>query len=246
MSDVIAADSVGKSFRGRRVLSAASVRVRPGRITALLGRNGCGKTTLLRILAGFQRADHGNVAFNGEQLRPRPGRLASRGLFFVPERDLLVRSRTVRDHFERLGARYGRTDAADAIRTTGVAHVLDRRPGQLSGGEKRRAEIALALFREPTCLLMDEPFMGVAPTDAEVMAASIRTLAQKGCGVLVTGHEVEILLDFADDVVWMTAGTTYALGTPAAARENHGFVVDYLGPRGFASRGGAPPGVRPA
>ena len=233
MTDCMAADSVGKSFRGRRVLSSATLRVPPGRVTALLGRNGCGKTTLLEILIGFHRADHGRIEFDGGLLeRPRLGALAMRGLFYMPDRDLLTRNRTVREHFEMLGRRFGKTDARDAIRITGIGHVLDQRPGQLSGGEQRRAELALALFRQPTCLIADEPFLGIAPRDAETMAAAFRALARSGCGVLVTGHEVEILLDLADDIVWMTAGTTHPLGPPPEARRHHSFIRDYLGPHG--------------
>ena len=214
------------------MLTAASVRVRPGRITALLGRNGCGKTTLLKILIGFQRADHGRVEFAGSWTeRPRLDSLAARGLFFIPDRDLLTRNRTVREHIELLGRRFGKTDAGDAIRATGIGGVLDQRPGTLSGGEQRRSEIALALLREPTCLIADEPFMGIAPNDAEMMSAALRRLANAGCGLLITGHEVETLLDLADDVVWMTAGTTHPLGPPADARHHHSFIRDYLGPR---------------
>lgn len=233
MTDCIAADCVGKRLRGRRVLTSASIRVRPGRITALLGRNGCGKTTLLRILIGFMRADHGRVLLAGEHLpRPRPGHLATEGMFFIPERDLLARHRTFREHLQRLGRRFGKSDASEAVRVTGVGSVLDRRPGKMSGGERRRAEAALALFREPRFLLADEAFMGVAPKDAEVIAAAYRRLADRGCGILITGHEVETLLDLADEVVWMTAGTTYPLGTPAEARRHHWFARDYLGPQG--------------
>lgn len=227
----IAADSVGKSFRGRRVLSSATLHVPPGRITALLGRNGCGKSTLLRILIGFLQADHGRIEFEGEFLaRPRLGALAARGLFYLPDRDLLSRNRTVRHHLDMLARRFGIGNAGDVVESVGIASLLDRLPGQLSGGERRRAELALALMRRPTCLLADEPFLGIAPRDAEVVATALRTLAAHGCGVLVTGHEVELLLDGADDVVWMTAGTTHPLGAPADVWRYHSFVRDYLGP----------------
>jgi len=236
MTDCIVADSVGRSFGRRRVLTAASLRVRPGTITALLGRNGCGKTTLLKILTGFVRADYGRIEVLGRFIeRPSLGRLAPLGFFFLPDRDLLARQWTVRQHFEALARRFGRMDASEAIAITGIGPFLDRTSRQLSGGERRRAELALALFREPGCLLADEPFLGIAPKDADTVAAAFRALATRGCGVLVTGHEVEILLDTADHVVWMTAGTTHPLGAPGEARKSHAFIRDYLGPHGMAA-----------
>ncbi|MGD8276446.1 MAG: ABC transporter ATP-binding protein [Gemmatimonadota bacterium] len=235
MTDCLLADSVGKRFGDRRVLTAATLHVPVGRITALLGRNGCGKTTLLRILTGFLSADWGRIEVLGRHvLRPSMSRLAHLGFFFLPDRDLLARQWTVRQHFEILGRRFGMTDASEAIAIAGIAPFLDRTPRQLSGGERRRAEVALALFREPACLIADEPFNGIAPKDADTVAAALRALAARGCAILATGHEVEILLDTADTVVWMVAGTTYPLGVPAEARKHHAFIRDYLGPHGVA------------
>jgi ABC-type multidrug transport system ATPase subunit len=231
--DCLVADSVGRSFRGRRILTAASLRVRPGRITALLGRNGCGKTTLLRILTGFVRADYGRIEVLGQAVaRPTMVRLAPLGFFFLPDRDLLARHRTVRQHFEALARRFGKVDASEAIAITGIGPLLDRKPRALSGGEQRRAELALALFREPACLIADEPFLGIEPKDIETAAAAVRALAARGSGVLATGHQVEALLELADDIVWMTAGTTHPLGAPGEARKSHSFTRDYLGPHG--------------
>ena len=233
MTDCIVADCVGRSFGQRRVLTAASLRVRPGNITVLLGRNGCGKTTLLRILTGFVRADYGRIEVLGRATdRPSLGRLAPLGFFFLPDRDLLARQWTVRQHLEALARRFGRMDASEAISTTGIGPLLDRTPRELSGGECRRAELALALFREPACLLADEPFLGIEPKDTDTVAAALRALAARGCGILATGHEVVALLDAADDVVWMTAGTTHPLGVPGEARQNHAFIREYLGPLG--------------
>jgi len=231
VTDCLVADSIGKSFGARRVLTSASLRVPPGRITALLGRNGCGKTTLLRILTGFVTADWGRVEILGRvHARPAMSRLAPLGLFFLPDRDLLARQWTVRQHFERVARRFGRMDASDAIEITGIGPFLDRTTREISGGERRRAELALALFREPTCLIADEPFHGIAPKDIEDVTAALRSLAARGCGILATGHEVAAMLDAADSVVWMTAGTTHPLGVPGEARMNHAFVRDYLGP----------------
>ena len=117
---------------------------------------------------------------------------------------------------------------AAAIETTRLGDLIDRRPRSLSGGEARRAEIALAIARSPRCLLADEPFLGIVPADAERLALAFRRLAHAGCAVVVTGHETGVLLELADDVLWQTAGTTHALGPPATARRHDQLRREYL------------------
>jgi ABC-type multidrug transport system ATPase subunit len=229
VTEVLALDGVSRRFGRRTVVRAATLRVHAGETVTLLGRNGSGKTTLLRIAAGLLRADTGHVRLAGDRVtRPRLHRLAERGLFLLPERGLLTPTATVRGHFDRIAARWG-GDPAEAIDRLGVAPFLDRYPVQISGGERRRVELALALARRPACLLADEPFHGIAPRTAELIVDALRHLRHTGCAVLLTGHEVETILDVADTVVWMSAGTTHALGAPAAARTHHSFRLDYLG-----------------
>ena len=109
-------------------------------------------------------------------------------------------------------------------------HRLDARPPELSGGERRRAELAIARARRPRCLLADEPFAGITPGDAEAVAAALVRLADSGCAVLATGHEVPQLMTIASSVVWMTAGTTHWLGPPGEAARHEQFRREYLGP----------------
>jgi ABC-type lipopolysaccharide export system ATPase subunit len=111
----------------------------------------------------------------------------------------------------------------------GVAAQVDRRPHQLSGGERRRAEVAAVFVRKPRCLLADEPYRGVAPNDAEDLTKAFSALASSGVAIVVTGHEVPTLLDAADHVTWCTSGTTYELGPPATAIHNEAFRRGYLG-----------------
>ncbi|HEX8831356.1 MAG TPA: LPS export ABC transporter ATP-binding protein, partial [Longimicrobium sp.] len=98
-----------------------------------------------------------------------------------------------------------------------------------SGGERRRAEIAAAWIRAPRCLLADEPFAGIDPADADVVAEAFREMARQGCAIVITGHEVRQLLDTADDIVWMAAGTTHGMGTPEKAVQHEQVRREYLG-----------------
>lgn len=228
---LFAADSIGKSFGSRTILKAASVWGRPGSITVLFGRNGCGKSTLLKIGTGQLRADHGVVLFDGRAyLRPRLPELASRGLFYLPDRDLLSRRLTVREQIRAVEWRFGGSRTAEVLERLDIGHLLDQTPVQLSGGERRRAEIAAAWIRAPRCLLADEPFAGIDPADAEVVAQAFREMARQGCAIVLTGHEVRQLLDTADDIVWMAAGTTHGMGTPEQAVRHEQFRREYLGP----------------
>jgi ABC-type lipopolysaccharide export system ATPase subunit len=234
MSAVLAVDSVGRSFGTRRVLHAASLHVVAGSVTALLGRNGCGKTTLINIVNGFLRADHGAVFFLGSrQHPPRLHRMARQGLFFLPERHLLSRGRSAGDHIDALLRRFPNVDAPRIMAAMDITSLLERTPEQLSTGEIRRIEMALVFLRRPVCLVADEPFMGLAPRDAEHLAHAIRALAADGAGILLTGHEIQNVLDVADSIVWMTSGTTHFLGSRDEAVRHDQFRREYLGTRQY-------------
>jgi lipopolysaccharide export system ATP-binding protein len=231
MPPLFSADSIGKAFGRTVVLKSASVWATPGRITALFGRNGCGKSTLLKIGAGLMRADAGAVHFDGRcELRPRLHRLAARGLFYLPQEHLLADRWSLREHLEAVRWRFGSPDPEAVITELGLGGLLDHWPHEMSGGERRRAELGIAWLRRPKCLLADEPFLAIDPGAAEVLAAALRKLAAEGCAILVTGHEVSQLMAIADDVVWMVAGTTHAIGTPREAADHHQFRREYLGP----------------
>ena len=230
---IFSADSVTRSFGSRQVLKGAGLWAWAGRVAVLFGRNGSGKSTLLKISTGLQRADQGAVTFAGvAYLRPRLAVLARRGLFYLPSEQLLSRRLTLREQIRAVEWRFGSGRAAEVVDALGIGGVLDQPGAELSGGERRRGEVALALIRRPRCLLADEPFSGINPADAEVIASSLRRLAAEGCAIVVTGHEVRQLMEVADQVVWMVAGTTHGLGGPAEAREHHQFRREYLGMMG--------------
>jgi ABC-type multidrug transport system ATPase subunit len=232
MDPLFVADSVGVTFGTRDVLKSATAWASPGKVTVLLGRNGSGKTTLLKASVGLIPMRFGSARFAGEvHVRPRLACLARRGLFFQPATETLSRRHTLRWQFEVMGHQTGQAFPWGLVERLGLGGVLDQTPFEISGGEARKACIALALARKPRCLLADEPLSGIAPRDQEEVAKGIGALAAGGAAVMVTGHEVEPLLDLAHEVIWMVAGTTHGLGAPEVARSHAQFQREYLAGR---------------
>lgn len=230
MKPILVADCVARSFAGRRVLSSASLRAVSGELRVVFGRNGIGKSTLLRIAAGLLAADSGSVHFAGRSYYEAGfARLAADGLFFLPDHDLLSSAFTLRHQLEMFRDRFDGADVTDCAARLGVDDHLDKHPHALSGGELRRAELAAVFVRRPSCLLADEPYRGISPVDHDRLTGAFRELTADGVAVVVTGHEVPTLLDAADHVTWCTSGTTYELGPPAVARGHEAFSRDYLG-----------------
>lgn len=227
---VLVADSIGRSFGRRQVLTSATLWARSGEVTVLFGRNGSGKTTALRIAAGRLRADWGTVRFLGRtHVRPRLHRLARDGLLYVPQEGLLVKDRIVDDQVRVLTGASPERVAGWAERWE-VHAFMGREPRTLSGGERNRVSVAVAVLRDPACLLLDEPLTGSAPKDRERVGEMIRHLAGRGCAVLVTGHEARELLELADRVLLLSAGATRDLGGRRTALADPGFRREYLGP----------------
>lgn len=224
-------DSLGKRFRTRAVLKCASAWASPGRITLLVGRNGSGKTTLLRCGLGLTRPDFGSVFLDGRRVNGGLSALSRSGLAYLPDRGLLSPRLSIRQHLAAFAqARGGELDLAP-VESLRIGGLLDSRPSEMSGGERRRCEICLATAAGTYILIADEPLLGIAPTDRRRVAAALRSRADAGCALVVTGHEVEDLFEIADEVVWMVAGTTHGLGSPEQAARHHQFRVEYLGAR---------------
>lgn len=230
---VLDADGIGKSFGQRVVLRSAGFAVRAGRITALMGRNGIGKTTLLRIVSGTLRADYGTVRFKSKYV-PRPSlpRMARLGLMFSAQDSALTPHFSVRSHFNAFVQIHGAGDRMEQLVVElRLTELLDRRTLDLSGGERQRVSLALAILRAPDCLIMDEPFAGIAPIDIPLIAEALFKLRDQGTGIAISGHDVRDIFSVSDEVVWMVGGTTHWLGAPSAARDHFQFRREYLGPR---------------
>jgi ABC-type multidrug transport system ATPase subunit len=199
-------DSFGKAFGSRTVLKGAS---------------GLGLTW----------ADFGTAFLEGRRVRGGLPRMSREGLFFLPDGRLLSPRLTVREHVTAVEKT--RPHGFDPAPATGlrIERLLDSRTGELSGGERRRAEIWLAVAGARACLVADEPLLGISPADRTAVAEAFRARASTGTAILVTGHEVEELFDLADEVIWMVAGTTHGLGSPEEAARHPQFRLEYLGTR---------------
>lgn len=223
-------DSIGVTYGARRVLTAASLRAAEGQITALVGRNGVGKTSLLRVGVGLQRPTHGIVYYDGRRYpRPTLPRLARAGLFFLPDRAILDPFIPLRTQLVAVSRHYQGPAVEPLAESLRIASRLSDAPRSLSGGELRRAEIAVALARRPACLVADEPFRGIDPRDIDVISAALRQLAGAGAAVVITGHELAPLQALADAVVWCVAGTTHEFQDAHRAWDDAQLQQEFLG-----------------
>jgi ABC-2 type transport system ATP-binding protein len=216
---------------GRDVLKSASIGAGSGQITVLFGRNGSGKTTLLRCMVGLTGAEIGTTHFAGHCYeRPRLRTLARQGLFYLPDRGLLPRSlrfgALIRSIEKCHGAHPARDQVLNQLR---VGEFLRRDSGELSGGEQRRCEWALALLSQPRCIVSDEPLAGTMPRDQDLLIDVLRDEARRSTAIILTGHEVERLSAIGDEFVWMSAGSTHVLGSWEDATAHPGFRREYLG-----------------
>jgi ABC-type multidrug transport system ATPase subunit len=222
---------VAKRFGAEHVLTSASIQARSGEIVALLGRNGAGKSTLLKICAGLMRSDHGHIRFRGEWVEhPRLHELARRGLAWLPsDRNLVSPSFPLGAQLEAIARQRGLRSLSQVIEALELDACLGQHPDTLSGGERRRASVAVTWLLEPVCLLADEPLRGIDPKDQERIMRTYLTMARDGCAIVITGHQADYLLHEADSIVWVTAGTTHHIGTPATARDHWQFRREFLG-----------------
>lgn len=224
------AEMVFKKFGNREILKSVFFRAEPGKVTALLGPNGCGKSTLFKLIAGVLRADGGQFQVGTQRIfKPRLHRLARLGLFYLPQEPLLMRDVLVKT---QLNAFAGNAHFdPDQIAGLDLASSMNCRPGSLSGGERKRCDLAAAFLRRPRFLLMDEPFTGISPTDAEKISAVLRQMADGGCVIVITDHTVEWVLDLSDALWLLNDGTCRFLGDRIKACADKDFVRSYLGSR---------------
>ncbi len=232
------AHGLSKSFRGRRVVDGVSFSVAPGEVVGLLGPNGAGKTTSFHCVVGLLAPDAGEVRLGEKDLSGLPLHERARmGIGYLPQEPSIFRKLTVRQNFLLVLEGFGmkraeQEEKADELLTEfDLLRVADARGETLSGGERRRAEIARSLLADPRFMLFDEPFAGIDPIAVHDLQRLIHRLREKGLGILITDHAVRETLGICDRAVLLVEGRLLESGTPAEIAASQRARAVYLGER---------------
>jgi len=229
-------DNIGNSFRGRPVVKVMSLRLARGEVAGLLGPNGAGKTTCFYMITGLIPADYGAIYLDGEDITAQPMYQRARmGLGYLPQEASIFRGMTVeqnvmavvelREH-NRKAAREAVTQLLTELH---IEHLRNAPAISLSGGERRRVEIARALASEPAFMLLDEPFAGIDPLAIADIREVVGYLKGRGIGILITDHNVRETLDIIDRASIIHAGEVLFEGSPREIVDNLEVKRVYLG-----------------
>ena len=232
----LTAEELSKSFRGRRVVNNVSLTVGEGEVVGLLGPNGAGKTTIFHIVVGLIRPDTGRVRLNGIDLTEFPMYLRARhGLTYLPQEPSVFRKLTVEQNILAvaetltLTGKQRQEQLEELLNLLGLTHLRKHLAYTLSGGERRRLEIARALVISPKFMLLDEPFSGIDPITVLEIQKIVRGLKAAGIGVLITDHNVRETLRVTDRANIIHNGKIFRSGTPQELEADPEVRRIYLG-----------------
>jgi len=232
----IIAENLVKQYKGRRVVNDVSFEVEQGQVVGLLGPNGAGKTTTFYMIIGLIKPNDGTVKFDDVAVTRWPMyRRARAGVGYLPQETSVFRRLTVRENIRLVMEINGASRAEIKRKTAELAEelhiipILDQTAGVLSGGERRRVEIARALSTDPKFILLDEPFTGIDPVTIEEIQGLILKLKERNIGVLITDHNVAATLKITDFNNILIDGQIYASGGAAEVMANERVRKHYLG-----------------
>ncbi|MDR3764840.1 MAG: LPS export ABC transporter ATP-binding protein [Acidobacteriota bacterium] len=218
----LSTEEIGKSYRGRRVVNGVSLSVERGEVVGLLGPNGAGKTTSFYMIVGLIPPDSGRVLVGGEDITDVPMYLRARnhGISYLPQEASVFRKLTVEENILAVletqtltnGDRRAKMEAL--LDQLGLGHIRKNKGYALSGGERRRVEIARALSINPSFILLDEPFSGIDPIAVLDLQKIIQGLKENGIGILITDHNVRETLNVTDRAYIINEGRIFRTGTP--------------------------------
>ncbi len=233
---LLVVDGIGKSYKRRQVVRHVSLMVQRGEAVGLLGPNGAGKTTCFYMITGLIQPDHGAIRLDGFDITRLPMyRRARLGIGYLPQEASIFRGLSVEDNIRAVlevvePDRKRRTeDLENLLEEFGVTHLRKSPAIALSGGERRRVEIARALASRPTFMLLDEPFAGIDPIAVGDIQQLVRHLTQRGIGVLITDHNVRETLGLIDRAYIIAAGEVLTEGSPYEIVANPDVRRLYLG-----------------
>jgi lipopolysaccharide export system ATP-binding protein len=227
---------LSKSYRGRKVVDNVQIEIGQGEVVGLLGPNGAGKTTTFYMIVGLARPDSGQVLLNGEEITDLPMYLRARsGISYLPQEPSVFRQLTSEENLLAvletlpLTPEQQRDRLEELLAQMGLETVRQSKAYMLSGGERRRLEIARSLTLQPSFILLDEPFSGIDPLTVRDLQELIRELSRSGIGVLITDHNVRETLSVTDRAYIVNRGRIMAKGTPKDLSNNPEVRRVYLG-----------------
>lgn len=231
------AQNLAKSYKNRQVVKDVSLTVKTGQIVGLLGPNGAGKTTTFYMVVGLVKSDKGHIFIDDDDLTADPMHLRARkGIGYLPQEASIFRKLTVHDNImavlqtrKELKNEEREEELEHLLEEFHITHIRDSQGMSLSGGERRRVEIARALAANPKFILLDEPFAGVDPISVIDIKKIIEQLKSRGLGVLITDHNVRETLDVCEHAYIVSHGNLIAEGTPAEILDNQQVRAVYLG-----------------
>jgi lipopolysaccharide export system ATP-binding protein len=227
---------LSKSYRGRRVVDDVELEIGQGEVVGLLGPNGAGKTTTFYIIVGLARPDSGRVLLNGDEITDLPMYLRARsGISYLPQEPSVFRQLTSEENLLAvletlpLTPEQQRDRLEELLVQMGLETVRQNKAYTLSGGERRRLEIARSLTLQPSFILLDEPFSGIDPLTVKDLQEIIRDLSRSGIGVLITDHNVRETLNVTDRAYILRNGKIFRKGRPAELSDDPEVRRVYLG-----------------
>jgi lipopolysaccharide export system ATP-binding protein len=232
----LAVRDLRKRYRDREAVKGVSLQIAPGEVVGLLGPNGAGKTTIFYMIVGLVRPDNGTVLLNGQDITRLPmHRRARMGLGYLPQEPSVFRKLTVRENIlaflEETSLTKGEREKrlSDLLAEMRISHVKETMGYSLSGGERRRVEIARSLVISPVFLLLDEPFAGIDPISVADLQQVILGLKEKGIGVIITDHNVRDTLTVCDRAYIISEGEILLEGNPEEIASSPRVREIYLG-----------------
>jgi lipopolysaccharide export system ATP-binding protein len=229
-------EQICKSYKGRRVVNEVSFELNQGEIVGLLGPNGAGKTTSFYMIVGLIRPDSGKVYFNDKEITKIPMyKRAQMGIGYLPQEISVFRKLSVEDNIRAIleMTSLSKTERSEKLEKLldefGLQHVRKTKGNQLSGGEKRRTEIARSLATDPKFVLLDEPFAGVDPIAVEDIQSIVSELKKRNIGILITDHNVQETLSITDRAYLLFEGKILKSGTAKELAEDEQVRKVYLG-----------------
>ncbi|HSM69449.1 MAG TPA: LPS export ABC transporter ATP-binding protein [Xanthomonadales bacterium] len=234
---MLLAENLHKTYRKRKIVRGVSMRVEGGQVVGLLGPNGAGKTTCFYMIVGLIPADQGTISVDGQDVTHKPVNIRSGlGVGYLPQEASIFRKMSVRDNVLSILEMRADLDAdgrAETLQTLleelGVAHLSDQQGISLSGGERRRVEIARALAAKPRFILLDEPFAGIDPISVVEIQHIVEHLIDRDIGVLITDHNVRETLGICHHAYILNEGMVLAEGTPQTVLAHEEVRKVYLG-----------------